>query len=211
MLGLAAQFEFSAFVRLAATAGRAPDVPQRTTIAHAAAAALDRHDRLAARVVELDGDPAEVGQPFASLFDDFEERTVPSDWHEQLLKAYIGYSVADDFSGYLARGADEQTRALVEQVLAEQSHVAYAHGELSRLIEEDPTRASRMALWGRRLVGELLSVLGELMRQHPGLARLVTAPAGDGGEPATEPTPATVFSHLTAEHTRRMERLGLTP
>ena len=67
----------------------------------------------------------------------------------------------------------------------------------------DATLAPRLALWGRRLVGESLNVVQHVLAQHAEIAALLSRSL-----PGDEPQ-ARLFARMTAEHTRRMDRLGL--
>ena len=222
LLGLVAQLEHTAFVRLAGDCALAPDVAQRLALSRFAAAAVERRDRVLARVAELGGDPAAAMRQFDDVLTEFDERTQPSSWWERLLKAYVGYGVADDFCRIAAQGLDERSRAVVLEVLDDASHAELAVAELDEAGSRDGVLSSRLALWGRRLVGEALGTVQRLLTQRPALERLVSAgtePAADApgeagntsaGATATPNAPAKVFGELTAQHTRRMSRLGLT-
>jgi len=228
LLGLVAHLEQVAFVRLAGDSAIAPTVEQRLALSRFAAAAVERRDRVLARIVELGGDPEAALAQFDDVLVDFDARTQPSTWWERLLKAYVGYGVADDFCRLAADGLDEDSRALVLDVLDDASHADLAVTALDAAGSDDGVLTSRLALWGRRLVGEALGVVQGLLTQRPALARLVatsddtpdrgsapnratgerndTVATGGGANP-----PAKVFGELTAQHTRRMSRLGLTP
>jgi LPS sulfotransferase NodH len=67
---------------------------------------------------------------------------------------------------------------------------------LSASIEADPRLASRLALWGRRLVGDTLLVA----------RAAISASHESADDERLEP----VFTELIAAHTRRMDALGLT-
>jgi len=74
---------------------------------------------------------------------------------------------------------------------------------------------ARLALWGRRLVGEALGVVQRLLVQRPALVRLVAlgaarSPVEGASVDAPGAPPTKLFGELTAQHTRRMARLGLT-
>lgn len=218
LLGLVAQLEHVAFQRLASDSALAPDVEQSLALSRFAAAAIERRDRVLARVAEMGADPATVMGQFDDVLTEFDARTQPSTWWERLLKAYVGYGVADDFCRLAAAGLDERSRAVVLEVLDDASHAELAVAELDAAGSGDGALSSRLALWGRRLVGEALGTVQRLMSQRPGLARLVHAgteqaddeqQAPTTGAPAANP-PAKVFGELTAQHTRRMSRLGLT-
>ncbi|MBD8060300.1 hypothetical protein IC607_15135 [Cellulomonas sp. JH27-2] len=232
LLGLVAHLEQVAFVRLAADSAIAPTVEQRLALSRFAAAAVERCDRVLGRIVELGGDPEAALAQFDDVLVDFDARTQPSTWWERLLKAYVGYGVADDFCRLAADGLDEDSRTLVLDVLDDASHADLAVTALDAAGSDDGVLSSRLALWGRRLVGEALGVVQGLLTQRPALARLVAtsdAGAGNRGSATDAPVaandagsggrstgsganpPAKVFGELTAQHTRRMSRLGLTP
>jgi hypothetical protein len=218
LLGLVAHLEHTAFVRLASDSAIAPSIAQRLALSRFAAAAVERRDRVLARIVELGGDPEVALRQFDDVLTDFDARTQPSTWWERLLKAYVGYGVADDFCRIAADGLDERSREIVLEVLDDASHADLAVTELDAAGSDDGVLTSRLALWGRRLVGEALGVVQGLLTQRPGLSRLLArsdarAAAAAGSPAPTAPAngPAKVFSELTAQHSRRMSRLGLTP
>jgi len=204
LLGLAAEFEFEAFVRLAGDSAAAPSIAERQVIARSAARALERQERLVVRIEELGGDPAEAMAPFDGVIEDFELRTTAGTWSERLLKAFIGYAVADDFLRLLAEGADAQSRELIASLLGDPDYAALVVEQLSVVLADD-VAAARLALWGRRLVGDALAVIQGAVVRQPAFGRLL---ASDGS--TDDDRVQRVFAALTAEHTRRMERLGLT-
>ena len=208
VLGMLAYSELAAFSRLAADAARAPTLAQRLELSTLAGNALSGLRRIEQRVGELGEELQPVMEPFAGLLLEFDERTVPSTWWERLLKAYVGYGVAEDFARIIARGVDPDTRDLVLQVLQDDGHAGLVVDSLAEAAAADPTLASRLALWGRRLVGEALGVVQRVVADHPDLSALLDDVAAE--LPGTGEAQQRVFSILTAEHTRRMERLGLT-
>ncbi|MBC7291258.1 MAG: hypothetical protein H5T83_07980 [Actinotalea sp.] len=206
VLGMVAYLELAAFTRLAADAGLAPTLAQRLELSDLAGQSLDHLGRVRDRIGELGFELEQVMAPHAGLLVDFDTRTIPSTWWERLLKAYVGYAVADDFCRALARPLDDGTRAVVEDVLEGEAHTALVLGSLARAVESDPTLASRLALWGRRLVGEALNAVSAVLEGQPRFRPLLEAAMADErGADAQQ----RLFALLTAEHSRRMGRLGL--
>ena len=192
--------------RLAADSALAPTIEQRLELSRFASAAVERRDRVLARITEIGGDPVAAVRQYDDVLDDFDARTPPGSWWERLLKAYVGYGVADDFCRLAAEGLDAGSRAVVLEVLDDASHAELAVAELDAAGSADGVLTARLALWGRRLVGEALGVVQRLLVQRPALVRLVSV--GSDAAPANPPTK--LFGELTAQHTRRMSRLGLT-
>ena len=64
-------------------------------------------------------------------------------------------------------------------------------------IAEDPALSSRLALWGRRLVGDTQLVARSALH-------------GSGNKDDDEQKIEPVFTDLIAAHSRRMDGLGLT-
>jgi hypothetical protein len=205
VLGMVAYLELASFSRLAADAGLAPTLRQRLELSDMARRALDRVDRVAARVEELGGQLEPTMGPFAGVLAEFDSRTVPSTWWERLLKGYVGYGVADDFCRILAGSVDASTRALVEEVLDDESHSRFVVEALAEAAQGDPTLASRLALWGRRLVGEALNAAQRVLADHPTMAELLDVALPEHQGDAQQ----RLFSLLTADHSRRMDRLKL--
>ncbi|GAA2719408.1 ferritin-like fold-containing protein [Cellulomonas aerilata] len=224
LLGLVAHLELVAFTRLAADSALAPTTDQRLRLMRFSAGAVARLERIFEHIEELGGRPDAELERYARVLEDFDARTTPGSWWERMLNAYVGYGVADDFCKAAAAGLDPRTRELVMDVLDGASHADLTVATLSEAAARDDVLASRLALWGRRLVGEALGVVQTLLVSQPALARLAldggdagadrTAPTGTaptGSTPAdTAELTARLFGRLTAEHTRRMGRLGLT-
>jgi hypothetical protein len=214
LLGLVAHLELMAFTRLAADSALAPTIDQRLRLMRFSAGAVARLERIFERIEELGGAPDAELERYVDVLADFDARTAPGSWWERMLKAYVGYGVADDFCKAAAAGLDERTRDLVMDVLDGTSHAELTVATLSEAAAGDAVLTSRLALWGRRLVGEALGVVQTLLVTQPPLARLTfdgmaseadAAVTGDVAE-----LTARLFGRLTAEHTRRMGRLGLT-
>jgi hypothetical protein len=198
LLGLAAQVEHTQFTRLAAYSRVAPGTAQRMALARCAAQRVEACDRLLTRITELGGDADAAMASYSHLLDGFDARTASTSWAERLLVPYLGYGVADDFCRMAADGLDEESRALVCDVLADQQSADLAVGELDDVTASDHVLTARLALWGRRLVGEALTVVQTVLETKPGMEHLLGVQRG------------ALYGKLTAEHARRMGRLRLT-
>lgn len=218
LLALVATLEDHAFSRLAADAVSAPGSVQRLELSRMAALAVDRRDRVLARLAELGGDPAAEVARFDRVLDDLDARTEPHTFWERLLRGYVGFGVSDDFCRLAAWGLDPTSRDLVLDVLDDEKHTELSVTALSDACQDDEALSSRLALWGRRVVGESLQIVSKMLTSRPGLARLAARGLLSSRD-ATESTPPTsvpptapsqVLNKLTAEHSRRMSKLRLT-
>ena len=124
------------------------------------------------------------------------------------MKAYAGAAIATDFYSEIARYVDPETRSLVERAVDSDEQDAFIMSVLSDAIAADPRVGSRLALWGRRLVGEALSQAQRVAATHDGLTALLVDDGSGVGADLAELT--RMFERLTSDHTRRMEALGLT-
>lgn len=212
LLGALAYGEITAFTRLAEDAEMAPTLPDKARLGRMAVQEFAHFEALVARLKEMGADPEQAMLPFVAAVDAFHERTAPSDWLESLVKAYVGDGIATDFYREIARYVDDSTRELVEQVLEDAGHADFVVAAVRSAIEADPRVAGRLALWGRRLVGEALSQAQRVAADRDALAALLV------GELAGRPSVlgadlaevGRMFARLTENHTRRMARLGLT-
>ncbi|MCL2848457.1 MAG: ferritin-like domain-containing protein [Micrococcales bacterium] len=214
LLALVATLADHAFVRFAADAVNAPTAPERLSRSRLAACSVSRRDRVLDRLADLGGDPVVQIVRFDRVLDDFDARTEPATWAERLLRGYVGCAVSEDFCRLAAWGVDVDSRDLVLDVLDDADHVEASVMALCEACADDPALASRLALWGRRVVGESLQTVSRLLAAYPALGRLAARGMSalrevpDGAEdvqPASK-----VLNELTAEHTRRMSKLSLT-
>ncbi|HYO34724.1 MAG TPA: ferritin-like fold-containing protein [Geodermatophilus sp.] len=205
LLGVLAYAELTAFDRLAEDARMAPTLGGRAALARMAAAEMGHHDRLAGRLRELGADPAAAMAPFVPALDGFHEGTRPRTWLEGLVKAYVGDGLAADFYREIAGFLPEPDRSLILDVLADTGHADFAVREVRAAIASQRALAGRLALWGRRLVGEAISQSQAVIAERDGLARLIMEGTGDLTGIAR------LIERITTAHTERMRTLGLKP
>jgi tRNA-(MS[2]IO[6]A)-hydroxylase (MiaE)-like len=207
LLGLLAYAELVAFFRLTEDAALAVSLADKTALAEMAVAEFGHFQLLRSRLSELNCGSSEAMRPFVPAIDEYHSRTAPSDWLEGLVKAYVGDGIAADFYRMVAELLDDDTRALVLEVLADTGHAGFAVARVREAIDADPKVAGRLALWARRLVGEALGQAQRVAAEREPLARLLAGgtvtPLGQLG------TVGRMFARLTDSHARRMAALGL--
>lgn len=205
LLGALAYGELQAFERLAADASMAPDFGNRASIAEMSVAEFGHYKLLRDRLIEIGADPAAAMGPFVDAIDGFHVSTAPADWLEGLIKAYVGDGIAADFYRYVAQYLDPQTQELVNEVCSDLGHSEFVVGAVRYAIASDPVVAGRLALWGRRLMGEVLAQSQRVAVQREALVELVLGGGGDLGDLAR------MFADMTDAHSERMASLGLSP
>jgi len=214
LLGLVAAFELDDVPRFAAEAADALDVEGRLANSRRAGASLARCERVLARIVELGASPVAAMTPFDGAFDDFDDRTPASTWEEELLREYVGRSVAEDFCRLCAPALDPVSRDVVLGVMAASVADEEAVQQLAEAAAADRVLSARLALWGRRLVGEALRLAQSLLTESAtflhllALARVLEA-EGEADESGPD-THTWALRQLTERHALRMRRLGLT-
>ncbi|PZR54989.1 hypothetical protein DNL40_00895 [Xylanimonas oleitrophica] len=218
LVGLAAYLRLRTFSLLAAQAAGAPDLDGAQRLARIAGRVVRHQEDLLALGEARGADAVALMSPFDGLLDAFEQRTPASTWWEGLLTGVVGHGVSGDLCRLLARGLSPGGADAVLPALADEEHEDDSATTLVRsAAAADPVLASRLALWGRRVVGESLSLAQELLGRSPALGELARAAARaagvtDGAGAAvgsSADVTAWVLGELTAEHTRRMDRMGL--
>ncbi len=207
LLGVLAYGELSAFERLAEDAKLAPGIPEKAAIAAMASAELGHYEALRDRLVTLGADPYEAMEPFVDTFGRFHEQTAPADWLEGLVKAYVGDGLAADFYREIAAYLDEDTCSLIMETLADTGHSVFVVDQVRAAIAHDPRVGGRLALWGRRLVGEALSQAQRLAADRDGLTTVLVGGADRPGMDLAGI--GRMFARLTENHSVRMAKLGL--
>lgn len=204
LLGLLAYGELTSFARLADDAAHAPDLVGRLTISRMASGELSHLDVLEQYHSRLGGDLDVAMLTYTDVLGDFDARTVPRDWWERLMKTYVGYGLVTDFQREVSGRLDPDTRSVVDEVLADNGYADFVVSVLAPVLAAEPQLGARLALWGRRVVGEALSLAQNALIRHPSLVLLLTG----GGDDEAEAT--RVLNRLAGGHARRMDRLGLT-
>jgi hypothetical protein len=203
LLGALAYGELSAFDHLADDAGLAPNLAGRAEMSAMAAVEFGHYRMLAERLVELGSTPDEAMAPFVAALETYHSLTKPSTWLESVVKAYVGDGMAADFYREVAAFADADTAALIREVLTDAGRAEFAVREVQAAVAEQPSVAGRLALWGRRLVGEAISQTQHVLADRDSLMLLLVEGTGDLTGVAA------LIQRITDRHKERMIALGL--
>lgn len=204
LLGVLAYGELTAFERLASDAQLAPTVGDKVALASMANAEFGHFQQLRDHLLTNGIEPEEAMAPFVDALDGFHDVTQPNDWYEGLIKAYVGDGLATDFYREVAAYiSDEPTRALVHAVLADTGQASFAVARVKEAIANDPSVGGRLALWGRRLLGEALIQAQQVAVERDALLQLLVGSGDLAGI-------TRLLSRLTDRHTERMTSLGLS-
>jgi hypothetical protein len=145
---------------------------------------------------------------FVAPFEAFHRRTAPADWLEGLVKAYVGDGLAADFYREIAAFLDSDTRAIIVDSLSDAGQSEFVIDRVRRAIAREPRVGGRLALWGRRLMGEALSQAQRVAAERDALSALLS---GGVDRPGLDLAAiGRLFARLAENHSERMEALGLS-
>ncbi len=212
LLGVISYGEISAFERLAEDAKMAPTIHDKLALARMASAELGHVGPLHARIAELGDDPMAAMAPFVLPIEKFHRHTAPSDWYEGLVKAYVGDGLAADFYREIASFLDSSTRDLVIASLDDAGHADFVVDRIRAAIAAQPRLAGRLALWGRRLMGEALTQAQHVAAERDALSALLSGGVDHPGLELPGLDLAAIgrmFTRITERHVERMAALDL--
>lgn len=206
LLGVLAYGQLIAFEHLADDARLAPTLLDKAALGGMAVAEYQHYQLIERHLVKIGVDPVAAMEPYVAPLDDFHELTAPGDWLEGLVKAFVGDGIATDFYREVSTYLDDETQALVVEVLSDSGHAEFAVDRVRAAIEADPSVAGRLALWARRLVGEALVQAQRVAVDREALTNLIVGGVeGSGGLVEL----GRLLARLTEAHTKRMAQLGL--
>lgn len=206
LLGAVAYGEVIAIERLTADATMAPSLEDKTAILGLAAAQHAKIAPVLERLKSLGTDPYEAMEPLRAAVDGFHAHTAPADWYESLVKAYVGDGLVDDFYREIAEFLDEDTRKLVGSTLEDAGHADFVVDRVRAAIEADHQVAGRLALWGRRIMGEAFAEAQQVAASREGLSEVIAG----GHLPGFDLQKVSeIFARIRERHVERMGRLGL--
>jgi hypothetical protein len=119
-------------------------------------------------------------------------------WYENLTTCYVLTGFTRDFWHLLAEGLPAALGSQVQGILADHGDEDAMAEVIGKLLASDERYRSRVSLWSRRLVGDLMLVCRDALST----SALASKDTGAPLEP--------VFTEVVAHHTRRLDRLGLT-
>ncbi len=194
-LARAAYTQLAIFENAARAAANVHATEAKSTIAAAAGVALDRYRALVELLASRGADPVAEMDRVRPAVDRFLRLTEGQDWVEDALTCHLAGGFLDDLFVALAAGLPKDLAPRVVELFAPRADPRYLE-LFTRAMEDNPRLAARLALWGRRLLGDALLV-----------ARDALAFSEDHRSDEARIEPA--FSELVANHTRRMDALGL--
>lgn len=195
-LGQLAYLALILFENLSRAVILAPTTEAKSSLSGATAEVLEAHEALITEMRDAGIDPVAAMDPFRLPLDDYRRRTQGADWPETLVTCYLTAGFLTDFFSGLAAGLPDGLSQRVTVLLDIDKGQEVLVEELRAAIGASSRLSSRLAMWGRRLVGDTMLV-----------ARSSLAIGGElPGQERIEP----VFTELISAHTRRMDALGLT-
>lgn len=197
-LARAAYVELTLSELLSRAVAMAPTTAEKAVLAECEAAVLARYATAMGELQELGIDGGEAMGGYREFADRFQRMTRGHDWAEAALTGHLAGGFLADLFGALADGLPAPLDARVREAYRVRPADAAFVAMLSGWMAGDERRSARMALWGRRVLGDALLVA----RDAIGFGAASTRNDEERVEPA--------FSELVAEHTRRMDALGLS-
>ena len=212
-LGQLAYLELSQFEILTNELKFSPTTAEKAGLSEAAAKSFQKY-RSVAKLLQLAGiDATDAMDPFTERIETFHSRTNGIDWYETVVKVYLVGGLLEDFYKRLAVGLPEELRLEVEKALKDSTFEKFAKSVLIEAMKSNPQLASRLALWGRRLMGDVLLELRAAFdnRKLAGVAKskklTLEAERSVNLEAYAKLEP--LISELIGAHSMRMDAIGL--
>ncbi|MGZ8176648.1 ferritin-like fold-containing protein [Williamsia sp. SKLECPSW1] len=203
LFGVLLAGEIAAFYRLVSEAEMAPDLRGRVAMAQMAGAEMVHFEILADELVRRGCDVDETVAHYAPVLDRYHGSTTPNTWLESMVKAYIGDGLAADFYLEVAHTLPRDAEIIVQKVMAETGHSAFARDQVRAAVAADPAMTSPLRLWGRRLLGEAITQAQHVLASEEALTDVLFSESADLGRVSA------FFGSIQDRHAARMNDLDL--
>ena len=213
-LGQLAYLQLSNFEILTNELKYSPTTLYKAELSEAAAKSFDKYRTISKKLVALGFDVTDSMDPFTERIDTFHSRTSGIDWYESVIKVYLASGLLDDFYKRLAIGLKPELQADVEKALSDKTFEKFAKKVLVEAMDSNPQLESRLALWGRRIMGDVLLEVRAAFDNRK-LAGISKGKRLSGDEERAvnlssysklEP----LVTEMIASHALRMDAIGLT-
>jgi hypothetical protein len=213
-LGQLAYLQLSQFEILTNELKYSPTTAYKAQLSEAAAKSFEQYRAISKLIVAKGYDPTDAMDPFVERVETFHSRISGNDWYETIIKIYLVSGLLNDFYTRLAVSLDAASRTAVEKTLADKTFEKYAVKALTESMQQDPTLSSRLALWGRRIMGDVLLELRAAFdnRKLAGVTKTAQLTLEQERETnlAAYSKLEPLISELIAAHSVRMDAIGLT-
>jgi hypothetical protein len=212
-LGQLAYLQLSQFEILTNELKFSPNIHYKAELSEAAAKSFEKYRGIARILASMAADTTDAMDPYTERIQTFHSRTSGIDWFEAIIKVYLVSGFLDDFYRRLSAGLPADIRADVEKALNDKTFEKFAKRVLTESMASDPQLASRLAVWGRRLMGDVLLELRAAFdnRKLAGVPKTKTLSLAEEravnlqSYSKLEP----LVTELMAAHTMRMDAVGL--
>ncbi len=173
-----------------------------------AAKYADRAKELQDLLIKLGSSYMDLQQSIRDRLDNLVHRTEGKGWPEDIMRIFIVFSLLEDSYLRVSKGLTPARRIRIEAMLSDNSLNDFCQQALSYAISNLPQLSNDLALFGRAIVADaLLEVrdsvsFDDVLRNPPASQVDLTREQFKILEPIT--------SELVANHTLRMDSLGLT-
>ncbi|MDA9010573.1 ferritin-like fold-containing protein, partial [Aquiluna sp.] len=169
----------------------------------------DRSRQLDAMLIKSGEHQMELRSDIRERLDQLVIRTEGADWHEDLMRIYVVFGILQDSAHRVSKGLAPAKRLRAEQLLETKNLGEFCFHELAAGIAADADLGPRLAMFGRMVVGDALLEI----RDSVSFDKILATPKFDdrvslSREQFKVLEPFT--SELIAQHTVRMDLLGLT-
>ena len=168
-----------------------------------------RSDEIKAQIAKGGASEMDLQAEIRDRLDILVQRTEGFGWHEDLIRVHIVFGILEDSLHRVSKGLSPAKRIKIESLMLDRSLDTFCHEELSKAIAASPEISGRLAMFGRMVVADALLEV----RDSVNIELVVPKPLpADATELAREQFKALepFTSELIAEHTLRIDRLGLT-
>lgn len=199
ILNMLAYTQFSGFEVGAKATALAPNIKNRIHLAKLAVSKFANYQKIQQYCLKKGHDVEKDLTKLAEDFADFQTRTNAKSWTEMLMNVYIFEEMLTTFFTQISKTLTQEDQEFIKNIFTNNIPQNFEQ-QIITIMQNNKHEAALVALWGRRLAGEVVKQIQETLTSLNFAQQFLE----------NNTSKEKIISEVTASYTRKIKKLNIT-